>query len=751
MVATHRTGMSGFIILLAALAFLRSLAPEHTEKAVRGLMKTSNIPNKAIEEERRHLREMKDEIKRERIALERLKEKLDQNPDQEVQQAEEHSFESSGDEGEHSSTETEAVANDTSEESPDEKHEISPTEGNGADQIPDEHESAGEKKKEEIETQEPYNLDHDVDLVELADDECPVVVVPEYSKSGLGTQIEHVWTTLSVTLAVRNACAVLPPIVTDIGEEDVEIVPFQEIFDLHELGHTGLRILPLSVCKTFGVSDVFDDNGAESAIVKNFVSYVERSHPSLAEQTKLVHEDTQAHRFPPIEETEGDVNRVATYIASKRGQKSGRDCIGFGRMRSAMALNLDVVEHFNSAPSISDYVSSKYPRMNETLFVKLRWNQAHCDEKRNEDGTVCIFSGETLSTEDYVHSIAYAATTIGASKIYMSAPPHVPEDVSAQLSSKLMPVDPVVLDVGSDFFTASVIEREMAVRSRAFVADGGAWGDTVQEARRMHVPHLFKEGYDSLLMVEEWRNAGSPTELPIMASFAHEESKREEHSDPAASAGDEGTPTETVTDDGQQSDAPDTSSSETWEGSPGSGIPNAEPAEPLGTADAIPSQTATEPVNVGTEMTPEDGAGTATSPHPENGDVNAEPQMAEGQEQGGVTPAQPENGQVNAEAAVPHGTIRETYTPAETTVETRPGAYVPPQSYVPSDESDHYLFPDGQLPERKVMVQPEAVTEGNGQEAHVHAADPNVGVVRIVSGDGGDNTPHQKGKGESSP
>ncbi|CAN8071274.1 unnamed protein product [Agarophyton chilense] len=745
MVAANRTGLWGFIILLAALAFLRSLAPEHTERAVLGLMKTTSTPRKDVDEEMRKLKDMKDELKRERIALEKLKDELEENNDQEeeAQQAEEKSNTSDDLEVIDSSTETETVSNDEIEEKREEHVEESANiaDGSSTEQTYRENENADGEGKQETEDEEAYNSDHDVEPVQLADDECPVVVVPEYSKSGLGTQIEHVWTSLSVTLAVRNACVVLPPVVTDIGEEDVEIVPFHEVFDLDELGRTGLRILPLSICNAPGVSHVFDDNGAESAIVKNFVSYVERSHPSLAERNALVHENTQAHRFPPIEETEGDVNRVATYIASKRGKGQGRECIGFGRMRSAIAFNGDVVEHFQSAKGINDFVSSRYPRMNETLFVKLRWNKAHCDEKRNEDGTVCILSGEILPTEDYVNSIAFAASTVGASKIYISAPPYVPPEVSDFISSKLMPADPVVLDVGSDFFTAGVVEREMAVRSRAFVPDGGAWGESVQEARRMHSPHLFKEGWNSVVMVEEWRNAGSPTELPIiMASYNHENNTEWERPDPAVD--DQSSPSKIAPEGDQpQSDPQSTENSEKEEGSPDSGNMDAVTLQPMpenvnedgksdpDTANAVLAQPEAEretnEANVGTEMEP---------------GLEVENGMPEKDEQD-IAPKPADITQEPVPGTVPGGLSAEDG-------EQRPEEYEPPQAYMPNTETDHHLFPDGQIPAREVIQEPGAAAEEEGEAADDTNQEPSVRAVQIRSGTGISDLPRQRSKSE---
>lgn len=76
--ATQKSGLWGFVVLLGALAFLRSLAPEHTELAVRGLMNSaSSSSKKPFDGQREKLKEMTDELKRERIALERLKKEID--------------------------------------------------------------------------------------------------------------------------------------------------------------------------------------------------------------------------------------------------------------------------------------------------------------------------------------------------------------------------------------------------------------------------------------------------------------------------------------------------------------------------------------------------------------------------------------------------------------------------------------------------------------------------------------------------
>lgn len=713
MVATQRSGLWGFIILLGALAFLRSLAPEHTEHAVRGLMNSaSSSSEEPLDAQKEKLKEMTDELKRERIALERLKKELDlkaddisdiigveqrsssvhgiqgvdspvglvsKNGNEEDALDEQKESESSINEVDTGNTELNTAEKDDAEAKGEEQ--IAGAEGKREKETDNDTvqdvKSDGEKDEAEAEAEEKEETDgagteeegkeetgndtaediksdyehsdHDVEFVELTEDECPIVVVPEFSKSGLGTQIEHLWTSLSVTLAIRNACIILPPVVTDSEKTDIKIVPFHEIFDIDELGRTGLRILPLSACKNHGIESLFDDNGAETAIVKNFIEYVKKSHPNLAQETVLVNENTKSYRFPSIEETEGDVNKVAKYIYSKLPEGQTRSCVGFGRVRSSIAFNLDVVEHFQPAPSIDEYVTNKYSNMNDTVFVKLRWNKAHCEDVNKEDGSVCLFTGNVIPVDDYIKSIAYAAMSAGATRIYVSTPLHVPENISAYLSSKLALIDPVLLEVGSDFFTATIIEREMAVRARVFVPDGGAWDETVQESRKMHYPHLFKEGYSSLVMVQEWKNAGSPADLAVLKDTinTHETEQMSNDRGPE-NPGSREVPSQNVREEGHQDKE--------------IGVVNSSMMTNGMSTENEDSDNATDVQN-GNNITANTGGATTAA--------QLEEQSALEMEAGGQ----------------------------------RPNEYLLPQGYIPNDESDEHLFADGQIPQQDIAKQ----------------------------------------------
>lgn len=504
---TRRSLIWGLIGLLFTLAFIRSLAPERTERAVRRLLAVQDGKEKdENEKERRELQSLKEELERERKALERWKEELDQKR---VQVEEE--------ENERELQEKEVQKHvDRNGDDPDAYTEVDHAQGTAVEehQPAAESEESGDDASTSTLASDTSISNTSLDLADapaesLSDEECPIIVAPESASAGLGTQIEHLWTSLSLTLAIRNACMVVPPVVSSDGFDIFRPVPFHQVFDLAELSRTGLRFVPLRTCQKHGVATVFDDKGAESAIVKNFAAFVKESHPSLAEESTLVHGDSNGYRFLKEEEVKEDVTVVAEYIRGKLPEEAGRHCVGMGRMCAPVAINPDVLEHFIPAKAVADYVQEKFPRANETLFVQLRWNSAHCDKARTEKGTVCVFSDNAVPVDEYVFAVAHAANVVGAKAVYLSAPAHIPDDVSEFLAKHLNTIDPVLLDVDGDFFTANVIERELAVRSARFIPDGGAWGDAVQKSRQSHFPHLFVETVNSLTIIQEWKNAGA--------------------------------------------------------------------------------------------------------------------------------------------------------------------------------------------------------------------------------------------------
>lgn len=519
MPSTQRSAVWGFILLLGALAFLRSLAPERTERAMHHLLSTHGRSKDAINQREKHLKHLKEELERERAALQRWKEELDQQRE-ELKAA---GLPEVGNERKVSES-ADDLARAVNEEDPDvfsdadrEKGALQPHENSSTER--DENGTDSNKANAEVsDNGEHLKVHGDVEepIPELTDEECPNIVVPEFTRAGLGTQVIHLWSSLSITLALRNSCMVIPPILADDGMENFRPVPFYQVFDEEVLARTGLRFVPLRTCQKHGVSTVFDDSGAESAVVKNFAAFVQESHPKLAEESTLVHGHSKGYRFESADKVNGDVNVLAEYVRSHLPSEPGRHCIGVGRMRPQIEINSDVLKYLSSAPSIAEYVMSKFPDVNETLFVRLRWNQAVCEKVRAQTGTICIFSDHVVPIDEYVYSIAHTAASLDASQIYISTPSHIPEDVSSVLASRLRSLDPVLLDVDGDFFMANVIERELAIRARGFVSDGGIWDESVMLSKKTLYPEYIHGELNSITIIQAWREAGSPIDLPLM-------------------------------------------------------------------------------------------------------------------------------------------------------------------------------------------------------------------------------------------
>lgn len=522
MSSTRRSFVWGFIALLLALAFLRSLAPERTEYAVRNLFEFKDRRS-GLQPQLTEVQRLKDELQRERVALQRWKEQLDlrsqaqndthHNPRPVVRP--DHLPAAPPDD-------PDAFTDDTNTQQGREETDLS---------TPDNHDPEDESH--------PHSNDFDdvdEDAAPLSDDECPIIVVPESSSTGLGTQIEHIWTSLSLTLAIRNACVVIPSVISSFGASQPDRpVPFHQVFDLPELARTGVRFVPLRTCQENGMTNVFDDRGAESAIVKNFALYVKESHPNLAKNTTLVRADSKGYRFLKSKLVNYDVNVVAEYMRDKLPEEPGRHCVGVGLMRAPIAINPDVLAHFFPAKHISDYIDERFPALNTTLFVKLRWSSTTCDKAHTKNGTVCIFLDSIVPVQTYVNAIAHAADMIGATAIYLAVPLHVPDDVTEYIAEHLNVMDPVLLEVGGDLFTANTLERELAVRSVGFVPDGGAWGNCVQKTRQSHFPHAYDENIDSITMIQNWKDAGSPTASSLLRDGVVKQQHTNTHKPQAAS------------------------------------------------------------------------------------------------------------------------------------------------------------------------------------------------------------------------
>lgn len=486
MASTQRSLVWGFIALLFALAFLRSLSPARAGAAVKSLLDFTEDDHDLGGVNSSELRKVKAELARERVALQRWEERLQKRSkdlDEIQADAQPSNF------GKH---------NDPLLHRHDPRY------------------STNRWTDEEPET--ATDIDDPGHIAQLpSPDECPIIIVPKSSSTVLGIQIQHIWNSLSITLAIRNACIAIPPVMSSPDEmKHFRPVPFHQVFDLRELSLAGIRFVPLRACIEDGIEAVFHDSDKESAVLNNFHSFIQQSHPHLEGATAMVRSDSKRYRLLNGEKSNRHATAIAQYIHSKLNDASRRQCIGVGSLQAPIATNPDVLSHFSPSKGISTYVDEKYPHLNRTLFVKLRWNSATCKETRTDERTVCIFPDKIVPVQTYVRAIAHAAEVVGAIGIYLSVPAHVPDDVNEYIAMHLAVMDPVLLDVEGDIFTARVIEREIAVRSVAFVPDGGAWDDGVQKSRQSRFPQTYNRAMNSIKMINNWRDAGSPTAIKLL-------------------------------------------------------------------------------------------------------------------------------------------------------------------------------------------------------------------------------------------
>ena len=83
-------------------------------------------------------------------------------------------------------------------------------------------------------------------------------------------------------------------------------------------------------------------------------------------------------------------------------------------------------------------------------------------------------------------------------------------------------MDPVLLDVGGDSFTASVIEREIAVRSVAFVSDGGDWDESVQTSRKYLSSRPYHGNLNSIQVINTLERCRVPEGIETAFEIEHE-------------------------------------------------------------------------------------------------------------------------------------------------------------------------------------------------------------------------------------
>lgn len=335
---------------------------------------------------------------------------------------------------------------------------------------------------------------------------CSVVLAPVAAEAGLGTQTEHIWAHLTLARAIENSCVALPPIVAGTSVDGApHYVPVHEVIDVSALADTGLRFVTLKACKSLGVSRVFSDGVDGAAATRGFSRYVARSDPILAVESTLVTKDTVATGFAPAP---ADAAAQGKHVMAARGE-DGLYCAGLGRLAAPPVTDGEVVSKFAAAPQVATYVEDRFKKLDETLYVKMRWRNKKCDEAPKDH--VCLGKGTFVHVKDYVNAVKTFAKAAGASKVYLAAPAHLPVELMQYFGKTLETVDPVVLQLEGDEFAASVVERELAVRAKAFVPDGGVWGDTVQMSRRYRSKETFDEGITSEEMMKRWSDAGSPT------------------------------------------------------------------------------------------------------------------------------------------------------------------------------------------------------------------------------------------------
>lgn len=496
------------IALLAVLAVVRTLAPSRTEFVVRPLLSTTSPSTvDSLHYNAKALQELRDDLARERNALEQLKHSLS------------IAASNSNDTSHSSSTASVRAADERANDVISHKESLPYPPGmfaaeksahlSGTQPPPTDVTSVESVAQTGTSAIDSIESNHHLPprLPELPSNECPTIVIPEAMHIELGQQVEHLWNALSITLALRNACVVLPPMMAHTPSQPYRPVRFTQVWDEASLSHTGLRFVPIELCYEPKVLSVFDDAGAPSAVIKTFANHLAYAYPTM-QPNNLIVDDTLGYRFPNVSVVQDNVANVAQYISARAPLRPRRHCTVLGRLHASIGINADVVRSFRAAPSVTRFVSARFGDASSMIFVRLRWSDPLCSRLR--PGHICLLSGVEAPLADYTHAIAMAMKQANVTQVYVAAPPIVPETVRAYLAERLPVVESVLLQVEGDFFSANVVERELAARARVFVPDGGTWDTGVQMSRKAFVPHLYNEDFSSQTMIEEWRAAGAP-------------------------------------------------------------------------------------------------------------------------------------------------------------------------------------------------------------------------------------------------
>ena len=366
-----------------------------------------------------------------------------------------------------------------------------------------------EIERKEIEPTE--QLEDSIDQQEDQDalNDCDMVLAPIAAEAGLGTQTEHLWKQLSLAKAL-NACVALPPVVARTAAQ-LKYVPIHEVFNVGPLLDL-VRIVPLAACKNKGVGALIGDGITTDA----YSDYVKNSDPVLAAETVLVNNVTTATGFVENSELSDQVSIV---------RKAASFCIGTGKMSATITFDDEVLKLLDSASRISSYVIDRFRGIEDNLFVRLRWRKSTC--KDTPEDFICFGDASTVPISDYVAAIKEKAKQIEAKSIYISSPPTVPLEVMKYFTESIETIDNVMLRLEGDEFAANVVEREMALRSKAFVNDGGIWGATIQNKRRLRRLETYEENASSSEMMKSWEEIGKPSNEDVFVP-SHVQEKNEQ-------------------------------------------------------------------------------------------------------------------------------------------------------------------------------------------------------------------------------
>lgn len=352
---------------------------------------------------------------------------------------------------------------------------------------------------------------------------CAVVLAPVAAEAGLGTQTEHLWAHLSVAMAMRNACVALPAVVArpSVNGSRSHYVPVHEVVDIDRLSKSGLRFVPLRACKAAGMGRVYSDGVNGITAAKEFTKYVAQSDPVLAAECNLVTDTTRAGSFAlaPTDAAKQGAHILSGAPLGGLGVNDDRDdgsesaaknryCAALGRLATPPSPSAAIVANFVASERVTAFVDARFgDALGDMLFVKLRWTSSKCDSTPPEN--VCLSSGTSVHRQDYVNAVKAQAKSAGAARIYLSFPAHLPSDIMLYFEEAIAMVNPVVLTLEGDEFSANVVERELAIRSRAFACDGGVWCDTVQTSRKHRNPQQYEENINMEDVMKQWIDLGS--------------------------------------------------------------------------------------------------------------------------------------------------------------------------------------------------------------------------------------------------